>query len=143
AKLLRPKEAVGFLRASDSAMNAVGFKVQIVALAAAYGETADFGAMASTLERGRKLFPGYLAYTGTELIAFAGLRRPAAALAVADTLLVGISGVETSPLVFVNGGAEEFRARGDDATAKLLARKVTSWDAAHPGPPRRARDVAV
>src|SRR5262249_24948453 len=31
----------------------------------------------------------------------------------------------------------------DDATGELLARRVTAWNAAHRGPPQRAREVAV
>ncbi|MGH7618870.1 MAG: tetratricopeptide repeat protein, partial [Gemmatimonadaceae bacterium] len=142
-RLLRPNDAIGLLRASDSAMIAGGWKPQISVLSSAYHEAGDFVAQLSTLERGRKLFPAFRAYAGLELSALAGLRRPGAALALADTLIAGTSGVDPSPVAFVVSGADEFLAHGDVATANLLARKVTTWDAAHPGPPPRARHITV
>ena len=142
-KLLRPKEAIALLRASDSAMIAAGFKTQIEVLASAYHEASDFDAEASALERGRRLFPAYRAYAGDELCTLAALRRPVTALALADTLIAGTSADDLTPLTFLVGGAEEFRAHGDGATADVLARKITAWDAAHPGPPEIVRDLRV
>ncbi len=142
-KLLRPKEGIGFLRASDSAMIVAGYRGQISVLSRAYHELGDFGAQLSTLERGRKLYPASRNFAGLELGALAGLRRPAAALALSDTLIAGTSGADISSVAFVVDGANEFRAHGDLATAQSLARKVTAWDAAQRGPPQRARDIAA
>ena len=142
-RLLRPKEAIALLRASDSAMIARGFAGQIATLSKAYHEAGDFGAELSTIERGRKLIPADRLDAGMELAAYAGLRRSTSALALADTLVAGISDSDVRPLLSTVVGALEFRTHGDDATAALLARRVTSWGAAHPAPPGRLRDVAI
>jgi tetratricopeptide (TPR) repeat protein len=142
-RLLRPKEAIGLLRASDSALIAAGSLPQITALSRAYHEAGEFGAELSTLERGRKLFPAVRPFAGAELSAYAGQRRSAAALALADTLIAAISDADFSPAAMVVAGAQEFGAHGDDVTAGLLAGKLTTWDAAHPGRRLRAREIGV
>ena len=142
--LLRPREAIGLYRAADSALTTIRFMPEVMQLSGAYHQAGDFGDELSTLERGRKLFPANRALAALELTAYAGLRRPSAALALADTLIAAISEADVSPArMIIFGGANEFTVHGDDATARLLARKITAWDAGYRGPSSLARDLAV
>jgi serine/threonine-protein kinase len=73
---------------------------------------------------------------GRLLRAYAGLRRAATALAVADTILRA-EGPDAGAAAVgrVMTGADEFRAHGDTITAVRLIALARAWIAAHPSPP--------
>jgi hypothetical protein len=72
---------------------------------------------------------------GWQLRAFAGLRRPAAAIALADTILLGITDTEGARAEQLLAAAAEFRVHDDSVTARRLAEMAAGWYAAYP--PRR------
>jgi TolB-like protein len=77
------------------------------------------------------LDPGF--FLGRLLRVYAGLRKPAAALAVADTMLRDET-VDPRAVVLshVMTGADEFRAHGDTVTAALLITRARAWIGTHP-----------
>src|SRR5262249_40599260 len=64
--------------------------------------------------------------------AYAGLRRRAEALALADTTLRGISDAVGGGATWVLSAALEFRAHADSVSAARLIDMVRVWYAAHP-----------
>jgi tetratricopeptide (TPR) repeat protein len=72
-------------------------------------------------------------FLGRLLRVYAGLRRPAAALAVADTMLRDeAADPRAAVLLRVMTGADEFRAHGDTVTAALLIARARAWIGTHP-----------
>ncbi|HET9515896.1 MAG TPA: BTAD domain-containing putative transcriptional regulator [Gemmatimonadales bacterium] len=130
--LLRPQLAIPALERSDSLMLANGFRGQIVVLARAYHQAGAYDRELATLLRGRGMFPDDRLYPYLQLQAYAGLGRPAAAFALADTNLQGIPDSLGIGLRELIAASAEFRAHGDSATAARLAEKAAAWYAAHP-----------
>jgi tetratricopeptide (TPR) repeat protein len=130
---LKPSIALPALEASDSVMLSRGWVAQATNLAEAYRQAAMYEKELAYVQRTHRLFPASVPILGNQLMAFAGLRRPAEAIALADTVLRGISdsiGVASAQWVLLAG--LQFRSEGDTATCMRLARAVESWYAAHP-----------
>ena len=129
---LRPAVAIPALLASDSATASVGWAPQFMALADAYHQAERHEDELSTVERGRRLYPSHRGLLARALRAHASLRQPAAALALADTVLATSTEALGPDAGRVLSGAWEFRAHGDPATARALAERVLARHAAHP-----------
>jgi pentatricopeptide repeat protein len=130
--LLRPHLAVPAFERSDSLMMANGFRWQAVGQARAYHLALAHDRELATLSRARRTFPDERSFPYHQLSAYAGLGRPGAGLALADTILHGIPdslGFDLWSLILASA---EFRVHGDSATAMVLAGKVAAWYAAHP-----------
>jgi serine/threonine-protein kinase len=132
----RPDVALTALEKADSALVAGGWWQQVTVLSNTYhllGRHADGLAM---LRRRRVDFPSNLSIPGAELRTLSALGRREEALALADTLLRGISNTEGNQVTaFVLGGALEFETHHrDTATAFALARRVVQWHQGHPNP---------
>ena len=130
--LLRPRDAVPALERADSLMVANGWRYQPATLGEAYHQAGAYDRELGSLQRGRRLFPDVDGYPGWQLRAFAGLRRPAAAIALADTILLGITDSEGARAEQLLAAAAEFRVHDDSVTARRLTEKAMDWYAAHP-----------
>jgi hypothetical protein len=88
------------------------------------------------LRRRRADFPSRVSIPGAELRALGALGRREEALALTDTLLLGITdNAGNSVTGNVLAGALEFEAhRQDTATALAMARRVVKWHQDHPNP---------
>ena len=140
--ILRPDLAVPALERSDSLMLVNGWRYQPAVLAEAYHQAGIRERELATVLRGRRLFPGEAQYPAQQLQALAGLGQAAAALALADTILRGISNSIGLRAWGVLLGSEEFRAHGDSVAAGQLAGMVADWYVSHPlATPPPARDL--
>ena len=128
---LRADVALPALLAADSGMTAHGWAPQIAVLAEAYHQAGRHGDELAAAARGRRLYPTNRALLARALRAHAALRRPAEALALADTVLATMTDTLARDLTTVLVGAAEFRAHGDSAAARALAARVLAWHAAH------------
>jgi tetratricopeptide (TPR) repeat protein len=145
-RLLRPHVALPALLASDSVMRATGWAPQVNVLAETYHLLGRHEEELATIEQGRRLFPANRALLARGLRAHAALRRPAAALALADTVARTAADSLGADLNGVLTGAAEFRAHGDSVTARRLAAMMLDWFAAHPlrtPAPARAERVGL
>jgi TolB-like protein len=130
-RLLRPRLAVPALLAADARMAIGGWVPQIGVLAESYHQLGRHDDELATLARGRRLYPTNRALLARGLRAYAALRRPDAALALADTVLRTASDSLGADVARVLTGAAEFRAHGDSATARRLAELAVTWHAAN------------
>jgi serine/threonine-protein kinase len=128
---LRADVALPALLAADSGMTAQGWAPQISVLAEAYHQAGRHGDELAAVARGRRLYPTNRSLLARALRAHAALRRPAEALALADTVLATMTDTLARDLTAVLAGASEFRAHGDSAAARALAARVLAWHAAH------------
>jgi serine/threonine-protein kinase len=126
---MRPRLALAALQAADSAMITYGWWQQATVLANAHHLVGEFDEELAMLRRRRRDFPSRLAIPQRELRALGALGRHAEALALADTLLRGITNTAGDLVTSaVLAGAMEFEVHhGDTATANALARKVVRW----------------
>lgn len=131
-ELLRPRVALPALAAADSFLMMFGWAPQVRVFAEAYHQAGAHDRELATLVRGRRRFPANGAIAGAHLRAYAALGQPEPALALADTILGGITDSLGGSVGWVLTGANEFRAHGDSASSERLARKALAWYAAHP-----------
>lgn len=125
-ELLRPRVAIPALQRSDSLMRAAGVLEQAVSLATAYHQAGDHSAELRTTRSARTTFTtrDLLEH---EMRALAGLGRGAEALALADTILAGITDPGGGDDRFVLAGAEELVAHGDTAAARRVYESLRRW----------------
>ena len=117
-------------------------------LARSYHVTATHDQELRVLQETRRKYPHSKLLPGTQLRAYAALKRGREALSLADSIL-GSSAADPAGdvLVFVGWGGWEFRAHGDTTTAARLFEMSRRWMSSHPesspSPLRRYREALV
>jgi TolB-like protein len=134
SQLLRPTDGLPALLASDSISVAIGWAPQVSVLAQTYHQLGDHRRELERVLRGRREFPDRGGFSPQMFAALAGLRNAGWALALADTLLTSAPGNGGAQMSTVVGGAGEFLAHGDSATAASLVQRTLAWSRAHPLP---------
>jgi serine/threonine-protein kinase len=149
--MLRPALAIPALVRARPAYLLLGKRVateNTMLLIEAYHESGLHDRELRALMDDRGVFPDAGLFLGRLLRVYAGLRKPAAALALADTMLRDET-VDPSAAVLsrVMTGADEFRAHGDTVTAALLIARARAWIGTHPSsapsPDRRLLEGVV
>ena len=133
---LRPLIALPALEKADSANVAFGWGPHVTVLGNTYHLLGRHDQELAMLRRRRAAFPASGGIPGAELRALGALGRREEALALADTLLQGITNNAGNAVTAnVLAGALEFEAHhGDTATASAMARRVVTWHQEHPAP---------
>ena len=134
--LLRPRVALAAFEKSDSASVATGWASQVTNMANAFHQLGRHEDELAMLRRRRSDFPGNVGIVSRQLGALGALGQRDEALALADTLLKGITdnSGNTVTAAVVNGALEFEAHRGDTATARAIARRVVAWHQAHANP---------
>ncbi|MEP7002680.1 MAG: protein kinase, partial [bacterium] len=146
--LLRPGLAIPALERSQPAFMLMGATTaagHATVLAEAYHQAGLHDRELRTVLATRGVSPSVAALRflrGRQLRAYAGLKQPSAALALADTML-RVTGDSTAfALMHVSTAAQEFRAHGDAATAARLLTLARAWIVAQPTrSPSRVRQI--
>jgi TolB-like protein len=134
--MLRPALAIPALERARPAYLLLGKRPasgNTMLLVEAYHESGLHDRELRALMDDRGVFPDAGFFWGRLLRVYAGLRKRAAALAVADTLLRDETvDPEAAVLARAMTGADEFRAHGDSVTATLLITRARTWIGTHP-----------
>jgi tRNA A-37 threonylcarbamoyl transferase component Bud32/TolB-like protein/tetratricopeptide (TPR) repeat protein len=132
--LLRSQTALDALLRSDSTMVSIGWGGQVGVLANAYHGLGRHTDELEMLRRRRRDFPNSISIPTRELRALGALGRKDEALALADTLLRGLTNNEGNQVTeTVVNAAWEFEVHhGDTATTRALGRRVVDWHRQHP-----------
>jgi TolB-like protein/tRNA A-37 threonylcarbamoyl transferase component Bud32/tetratricopeptide (TPR) repeat protein len=130
----RPRVALPALEKGDSGNVALGWGPQVTVMASAYHLLDRHEDALAMLRRRRSDFPSSAGIPAAELRSLAALGRREEALALADTMMRGITN-NAGNVVTANvlAGALEFEAHHQDtATAFVMARRVVKWHQDHP-----------
>ncbi len=133
--MLRARLAIQVLTAAESTFALIGgvaARAQDESLAEAYHESGDFARELKTLTDAPDVLGDVSRRQGRVLRTLAGLRQPARALALADSL--ALADTDPSGRFASNSilAAMEFRAHGDTASGARLLEKARLWYARHP-----------
>ncbi len=135
--LLRPAYALRVLQSAESTFALIGgfsTRNHVAMLGEAQHLLGDFGKERQLFVERGSVFASDIVVRGRLIRAYAGLRQPSAALAMADSMMLGrvdTTGAAASHLV---RGAMEFAAHGDAQTAQQLLTRASRWYQARSGP---------
>ncbi|MEQ1690588.1 MAG: protein kinase [Gemmatimonas sp.] len=122
--------ALPALKAADSAQSASGWQYQPLELSKAYHLTGNHKAELSAAHGGRVRYPDNWNLLNAELRALACVRRPAAALALVDSVLRTTTHPQT-PLnysaAYLVLSSNWYSYYSDTATAQSIIRRVSAW----------------
>ena len=128
--LLRPAYAIHALQSAESTFALIGgssTRNYIARLAEAYHLQGDFERERRILLERASVFTNAMSVRGRLLRAYAGLRQPAPALALADSMARSSGDTTSEAGSYLLRGALEFRAHGDATTAQRLLMRTTTW----------------
>jgi len=128
--LLNPALALPALEASEAAYGVMGGRAALqleTVLAEVHHEAGNYDRELRTLLLAQRTFPNEPMLRGRRLRVYAGLKDPASALALADSLLRDTNDSIGTVASQVTTAAQEFRAHGDPATATRLLSLANAW----------------